>query len=68
MAPSINGMTVREAATQLGVTVRRVLQLVDAGTIRGVQLNPRLWILDKSDVARYAASDRRPGRRPVQNF
>ena len=67
MAPSINGMTVRDAATRLGVSVRRVLQLVEAGTIRGVQINPRMWILDQTDVARYAASDRKPGRPPVQN-
>ena len=67
MAPSINGMTVRDAATRLGVSVRRVLQLIGEGTIRGTQLNPRMWIVDRSDVERYAATERKPGRKPVQN-
>lgn len=67
MGASINGMTVREAAEALSVSGRRVLQLIETGIIRGMQINPRMWIVDRADVQRYASTERKPGRPPVKN-
>lgn len=65
MQAAINGMTVREAAMEIGVSGRRVLQLVKDGTIRGTQLHPRFWVLNREDVATYATTERKPGPKPV---
>lgn len=48
-------MGAREAASELGVSVRRVQQLIDAGELPGKKL-PGLtgaYVLDPADVAQY---------------
>lgn len=67
MALRTTGITVTQAAERLRVTVGRVRQLLASGALTGEKMGPRFWLVDAESVARYAAGDRRPGRRPVQN-
>ena len=67
MATLTNGLTVPVAAQRLGVTVGRVRQLLADGTLTGEKIAPRCWLVDAESVTRYAATDRRPGRKPVQD-
>lgn len=48
-------MGAREAAAELGVSVRRVQQLIDAGDLPGKKLPGKTgsYVLDPADVARY---------------
>lgn len=36
---------VREAANRLGVSIRRVLQLIESGRLKAEQVNARLWLV-----------------------
>ncbi len=67
VALKTNGLTVNQAAQRLRVTVGRVRQLLAAGVLSGEKIGPRCWLIDATSVAMYAVSDRRPGRKPVQN-
>lgn len=66
MALKTTGLTVTQAATRLGVTVGRVRQLLSRSVLSGEKIGPRFWLVDAESVARYAATDRKPGRKPVQ--
>lgn len=58
-------MNTQEVADYLGVTPRRVRQLVKSEVLRGVRVGPRAFVFEKSEVERYAAEERRgPGRPP----
>ena len=48
-------MATSEAATVLGVSVRRVHQMVDEGKLRRFVLTSRFWLVHREDVATLAA-------------
>ena len=52
---------IADAARQLGVSPRRVHQMVAAGRLDGLRIG-RSWVLDRADVQRIALSRREAGR------
>lgn len=46
-------MTVAEAARNIGITERRVRQLIDSGEIEGTLITPRLWLVTKKSVETF---------------
>lgn len=57
----VNRLTAKEAATQLGVTKRRVIALIEAGRLKAEKLG-NLYIIKPSDLDKV--KDRKPGRPP----
>ena len=55
---------VADAAVELGVTTRRVRQLIARGVLRAGRLSPRLYLIERDTVKRYART-RRPAGRPT---
>jgi len=55
-------ITVAEAAALLGVTPRRVRKFIEEGRLQGEPVNPRLWLVYRSSVERFARAPRRGGR------
>lgn len=53
-------LTVSQVAIELGISPQRVRQLLDAGSLKGKKVNPRLWIVQRKDV-KYVGV-RLPGR------
>ena len=59
---------VADAAVELGVTPRRVRQLIARGVLRAELLSPRLYLVERESVERHKRARRlpgRPGRRAV---
>lgn len=56
-----NQILVREAASRLGVSIRRVLQLIESGQLKAEQVNSRLWLVS-------AASCEKLRRTRLQTF
>lgn len=57
-------ITLAEAARRLGRSRQRVAQFVAAGRLRSTRDQITGWhLLDERDVARFAATPRRPGRK-----
>jgi excisionase family DNA binding protein len=54
--------TVAGAAAELGVSPRRVLQLIATGVLRAESINPRLYLVERASVERYRRDRRPPGR------
>jgi len=56
-------LTTREAAAALGVTPRRVVQLIAEGRIRGAERRGRDWLVpvDRGGLPRVLLPDRAPG-------
>jgi excisionase family DNA binding protein len=52
-------ITTTDAAARLGVSVRRVVQMIGAGRMRAKKIG-RDWIIDERNLA--AVADRKPGR------
>ena len=44
--------TVRDAARLLGVSRRRVLQMIESKRLRARQINPRLWLVSSGSIER----------------
>ena len=61
--PLAGYMRVADAAIALGVTTRRVRQLITRGVLRAERLSPRLYLVEHETVDRYART-RRPAGRP----
>lgn len=57
----VYGMSVREAAQQLGVSPHRVRQLIDQGDLPARRIG-RFWVLDEASVRRRAEVDVVDGR------
>lgn len=57
------GVSVSEAATELGVSRQRVVQLIGAGRIAAVRVG-RGWVIPEAGLAEFQAA-RRPGVRPM---
>lgn len=54
--------TTAEAAAELGVSRRRVLELIKLGTLIA-QKRGRDWQVDSASVEAYRVSPRKPGRK-----
>ena len=67
MALDITAKSVAATAEELGVSVGRVHQLIRAGRLIATKVSERCWLIEAESIAAYAAGDRSPGRRPVQN-
>ena len=58
-------LTVMEAARELGLSRRAIQNRITAGTIRAEQVNPRLWLVPRSEVERLRGIGKlKPGPRP----
>lgn len=55
-------ITVSEAAEQIGCSPRTVLRLADAGSIEKFEVNPRLFLVKRADVAVEAKREQPFGR------
>jgi excisionase family DNA binding protein len=55
-------LRVADAALELGVTTRRVRQLIAGGRLRAEPLTPRLYLVERESVERYKRTRRPPGR------
>ncbi len=62
--PLAGYMRVADAAVALGVTTRRVRLLIVRGSLREERLSPRLYLVERETVNRYART-RRPAGRPA---
>jgi excisionase family DNA binding protein len=62
----VNGyLTVAETAARLGVTMRRVRQLIHDGAIQAKPISARFLLIEAQSLAEYE-SRRRPAGRPQQ--
>lgn len=58
-------LTAAEAAAILGLPGRTVRHRLQRGIMRGVAVNPRLWLISRAEVERWRAVGKLPpGRRP----
>lgn len=55
-------ITTKQAAELLGCSERRIRQLLDMGTIRGIRPSRNLWLIDEKSLLPYL--DPRPRGRP----
>ena len=55
-------MTVAEAADALKCSTRTVLRLAEAGTIKRFEVNPRLYLVKRSDVVEEQKREQSFGR------
>jgi excisionase family DNA binding protein len=55
-------LRVAEAASELGVSARRVRQLIMAGALQAQRLSPRLYLVERTSVERYKGLRRSAGR------
>lgn len=53
-------LTTAQAAAKLGVSQRRVRALVTSGRIKARYLNPRIMLIDETELAKVKV--RKPGR------
>jgi excisionase family DNA binding protein len=58
-------LTAKEAARALKVTDARIRQLLLEGKIKGHKISNLVWLIPKSEIARYTRERRPPGR-PAQ--
>ncbi|MGD9891654.1 MAG: helix-turn-helix domain-containing protein [Dehalococcoidia bacterium] len=58
-------VTVTEAAAVLGVTAAAVAKRLQRGEMRGVKVNPRLWLIPAEEVDRWRTIGKlKPGPKP----
>ena len=55
-------LNVEEAAEVIGVTTGRVRQMLRDGEMHGKKANERAWMVDKAEVDRVAAEEKKTGR------
>jgi excisionase family DNA binding protein len=61
-----NLVTTREAAERLGISRRRVQELLQAGALRGEKLS-RDWVIEAEEVEAFAKKERPRGRPPKKS-
>jgi excisionase family DNA binding protein len=59
-------LTPREAAELIGVTAHQVRHLARSGALEARRFG-HAWMLKRTSVEEYAASERRPGPRPMNS-
>lgn len=59
MKPMAHLIRDTEAASQLGVPIREVLEMIDSGELRAYQRGERVWVRDDEIRMRQQASDQR---------
>ena len=64
MSEELEMTTVAEAAAELGISPRTVLHRIANGEMRAVQITPRMYLVPKSEIARWKPIGRRKGGRP----
>jgi len=57
-------LTTAEAAKRLGCTRPRINQLLLDGTLKGIKVAPRCWLIPAAAVEKLAIAERRRGGRP----
>ena len=58
-------VTVTEAASMLGMTPAGIARRLQRGAMRGVKVNPRLWLIPTEEVERWRERGRlKPGPQP----
>ena len=58
-------LTASEAAAALGLPLRTVQYRLRRGLMRGVAVNPRLWLVPRAEVERWQRQGKlRPGPKP----
>ena len=57
--------TVAEVAELLGLSVRGVAHRLERGQMKGVKVNPRLWLVPRDEVEAWKGRGKLPpGRKP----
>jgi excisionase family DNA binding protein len=46
-------LTVAQAAAELGISRRALLNRIEKGDVRAVRVNPRLWVVPRREVDRW---------------
>ena len=58
-------VTVSEAAAVLGVSAAAIAKRLQRGDMRGVKVNPRLWLIPADEVERLRGQGKlKPGPKP----
>ena len=58
-------VTVSEAATLMGLSVAAIEKRLQRGDMRGVKVNPRLWLIPREEVEAWRKRGRlKPGPKP----
>jgi len=56
-------ISVGDAARRFPLSERRIRQLLESGTVRGIKIG-RTWAVDDGSLKAYVKLARRPGRKP----
>lgn len=57
-------LSIKQAAVELGISERTVLDRIKAGRIQAEQVNGWLWLIDRAEVERWRGTGKmRPGRK-----
>lgn len=59
-------LTVKQAADRLGVTPGRIRQLVAEGRIKSRYLNPRMMLIEESELSKPTITDRPRAAKPLK--
>lgn len=46
-------LTVKEAARLIGVTEGRICQLLRSGSMRGIKVNQKAWLVPESEIKKF---------------
>ena len=58
-------LTVAEAARELGLTARAVLNRIERGELKAERVHARLWLIPRSEVERLRGTGKfKPGPKP----
>jgi excisionase family DNA binding protein len=60
----VDYLTVAEAATELGVAPRTILQRIAVGTMQAERVHTRFWLIPRAEVERWKGLGKYQGARP----
>lgn len=61
-------LTVAQVAAELGLSVRGVAHRLEDGKMKGLKVNPRLWLVHRDEVESWKLRGRlKPGRKQRAN-
>jgi excisionase family DNA binding protein len=64
MCEELDMVTVAVAAAELGISPRTVLHRISTKEMRAVQVTPRMYLVPRSEIARWKPIGKRKGGRP----